>query len=120
MAANTETAELTNDIMNALSERGSLCSRNNTGSVIKTYRKKGALADSSRRIKFGVGLKDGGGGDIIGLRNPDGKFFSIEVKTGADEQTEVQAKWERFVKMRGGIAGVCRSVQDAIDLVYGG
>lgn len=100
------TQKLTNDIVAAFSERGHLLCRNNSG----VAQLKG------RYVRFGVGPVGGGGGDLIGLTSW-GQFVSIEIKVGKDRQSSKQAKWEAWVRRRGGIAGVARSVDDALALV---
>lgn len=103
----TVTAKLTEDIIAALSTRGCLVSRNNTG--LATYTRDGR----TYTVAYGVGPRGGGGGDLIGCC-PDGIFLSIEIKVDRDKQTDAQKKWERWVLMRGGRAGVARSVEDAL------
>lgn len=70
-------------------------------------------------IRWGVGPASGGGLDIIGLRNSDGKFIAIDAKVGRDKLSEKQIKFIRWVTMRGGIAGEARSVEQAIELITG-
>lgn len=106
------TVELTEAIILAAGERGHLLVRNNSG------RARFLNDDGSTRwVQYGVGPKGGGGADLIGLRAPDGKMISIEVKVGADKPTDAQIKWRRWVEMRGGLAGVARTVEDAIEIM---
>lgn len=105
----TSTNQLTADIMTSLSERGHLACRNNSGV---------AKFPGGRVVRYGVGPIGGGGGDIIGCTR-DGIFFSVEVKTGRDRESDAQKKWKRWVVSRGGRAGVARSVEDAIGIVEG-
>lgn len=102
----SKTSDLTNDIVAALSERGHLLCRNNSG----------VARFPGRVVRFGVGPVGGGGGDLIGL-TAWGQFISLEVKVGRDKQSDKQAKWQAWVRRRSGIAGVVRSVDDAIDLI---
>lgn len=107
------TADLTNAIILAASERGHLLARNNSG-VAKAKNKDGSI----RYTRYGVGPVGGGGGDLIGLSR-DGIFLSVEIKVGKDRQTDKQKMWQQWVVMRGGRAGVARSVEDAIKIMEG-
>ena len=83
----------------------------------------GMVARSGQKptfMRWGLGPKEGGGLDIIGLRNSDGKFIAIDAKGGRDKLSEKQIKFIRWVTMRGGIAGEARSVEQAIELITGG
>lgn len=71
-------------------------------------------------IRWGVGPASGGGLDIIGLRNSDGKFIAIDAKVGRDKLSEKQIKFIRWVTMRGGIAGEARSVEQAMEMLSDG
>ena len=104
------TKKLTEDIILAASEHGARLFRNNSG--VATYKRNGKVT----RVRYGVGPVGGGGGDLIGYDN-SGRFLSIEVKVGRDKQSEAQKKWERWVNMGGGRAGVARSVEDAIAII---
>lgn len=105
------TADLTNAIILAASERGHLLVRNNSGTA-KAKNKDGSI----RYIRYGVGPNGGGGGDLIGLTST-GQFLSIEIKVGKDRQTDKQKLWQQWVTMRGGRSGVARSVEDAIEIM---
>jgi hypothetical protein len=62
--------------------------------------------------------------DLIGFRTviitPDmvgtsiAQFVSIEVKTEKGKVSEGQQKWHDMVIKSGGLAGICRSVDDAL------
>lgn len=101
------TAELTEQILLAASEAGHRLFRNNSG---KFQDKRGQW------VTFGVGPKNGGGGDLLGWCN-DGKFASIEVKTGKDTVKYAQLMWIDWVVKGGGRAGVARSVEDALAIL---
>jgi len=93
-------------IMVALTERGCTVWRNNTG----------ALKDpDGRLVRFGLCV---GSSDIIGM-TPEGKFLAIEVKTRTGRLSDQQRKFIDHVNARGGIAGVARLPQDALDLISG-
>lgn len=108
-----KTSDLTDAIIIAASEGGSLLCRNNSG--VAKHRKSG----KTWFVAYGVGPSGGGGGDLIGLRY-DGKFISIEIKVGDDVRTESQKKWHRWIISRGGLSGIARSVEDAISIINGG
>ncbi len=102
------TAELTEQILLAASERGALLVRNNSG--VARYK--------DHVVRYGVGTHKGGGGDLIGLTH-DGIFLSIEIKIGKDSEKKLQEQWRSWITMRNGRAGVARCVQDAIDIIEG-
>lgn len=106
------TTELTQAIMQAASDNGCRLFRNNSG--VAVHKKDGR----TYRTAYGVGPQGGGGGDLIGW-TATGRFASIEIKIGRDKQTEAQKKWERWVIAGGGVAGVARSVEDAIAILKG-
>lgn len=90
--------------------------RNNTGSLPDPR--------TGRPIQFGLAR---GSADLIGYRTvtitPDmvGKqvavFTSIEVKTPKGRLSKDQSNWLALIERAGGIAGVARSTQDAIDIL---
>ena len=93
--------DLLNAILLALSARGVLAWKNNTG----------ALTDRDGRL-VRYGLK--GSSDILGVIPPSGKALAIEVKVGRDRLRPEQARFgEAFVR-HGGIWVVARSVDDAL------
>jgi hypothetical protein len=87
----------------------------------------GRLPDprTGRWVEFGVGGK--GAGDLLGWRRvtitPDmvgqqvAVFTSIEVKTPTGRIRPEQQQWMDTVQAAGGIAGVARSVDDALRIV---
>lgn len=93
------------DIRVALSDLGFLTWRNNIG--VCEYEK-------GSRVKYGVA--NPGGSDLIGI-GPGGKFLAIECKSKTGRLTEDQENFIRVVNERGGIAGVAKSVEEAIALV---
>lgn len=100
-------SEIQKQIMLIVSEAGHLIFRNNSGSY-KDPR-------SGSFIKYGVGSP--GGSDLIGIHNPSGRLIAIEVKTKTGRASPAQLQFIDAVLQAGGIAGICRSAQDAIDLI---
>ena len=95
-----------NEIRVALTENGYTVFRANVGKV-KT-------ADGRW---FDTGLPKGHP-DLYGFR-PDGKIFYIEVKNANGRVRPEQKQFIRTVKARGALAGIARSVEDALDIVRG-
>ena len=96
---------------------------------LRLYRNNcGSLPDpkTGRPVQFGLAR---GSADLIGWRTvvvtPDmvgqrlAVFTSIEVKTPRGRLTPEQHNWLLAVQTAGGIAGVARSVADALGLVEG-
>ena len=83
----------------ALSERGILNWRNNTG----------ALKDKDGRlVRYGLFP---GSSDIIGIM-PDGRFLAIEVKKPGKKPTPEQLNFIEVIRRHGGIAGVVHSPEE--------
>lgn len=88
-----------------------------------------ALADSCILFRVNVGkgyTKDGryfdtgvpkGFSDLFGFRKSDGKAVFIEVKTPTGRPMDHQRKFLTAMQKAGAIAGVCRSVEDAVKLI---
>lgn len=68
---------------------------------------------------FDTGLPKGHP-DLYGFRKTDGKLIYIEVKNGKGKLRDVQKHFLDRVKKYPVIAGVCRSPEEAIDLVING
>ncbi len=68
-----------------------------------------------RRLHAGLAT---GASDRIGI-GPGGRFLSIEVKTGRAQPSLAQRAWLTMVAQRGGLAGVARSVEDAVAIIEG-
>jgi len=79
--------------------------RNNTGAHKANY--KGV----DRYFRFGKV----GSGDILGLKRPDGIFFSIEVKRKGEKPTDHQIEFMKTISESGGIAFVATSVDDVVE-----
>ena|SRR5690554_763162 len=104
-------------IMLALSEAGCTVWRNETagawiGKQIHRAGDQVTLTDA-RMMKFGLCV---GSSDIVGIA-PDGRFLAIEVKTPTGRPTKEQLRFIEAVRNAGGIAGIARSPQEALDLI---
>ena len=100
----TEEHRIMNEIRIALSEIGCIVFRINVG--------KGRTFDG-RYFDTGVPV---GFSDLFGVR-PDGKAFFIEVKTPKGKPLQAQMNFLQAMKHNGAVAGICRSVQDALHLI---
>ncbi|MDE5583812.1 MAG: VRR-NUC domain-containing protein [Ruminococcus sp.] len=90
-----------------------------------------ALADTCMIFRGNVGAgctKDGryfstglpkGFSDLFGFRKSDGKAVFIEVKTPKGRPTKEQLNFLYTMNKNGAIAGLCRSAEDAINLIKG-
>lgn len=96
--------DIQNEIRIALSQRGIVIFRNNLG-VLQD--KKGNF------VRYGLG--NPGGSDLIGL-TPEGRFIAIEVKIPSGKVTEDQENFLNVIKKNGGISGVARSVEEALEI----
>jgi hypothetical protein len=111
-------ALLQRQVMLALSDAGCTVWRNNTGTayqgrVIHSSGSTVTLADS-RVITFGLCV---GSADLIGITG-EGRFIALEIKTKTGRVSPDQARFIEHVKLMGGIAGVVRSVDDALKLIH--
>ena len=104
-------------IMIALSEAGHTVWRNETGNFWtgQVIHKDNQVVTLSRAQMIPCGLCKGSS-DLIGITNK-GKFFAIEVKTEKGRTSKEQEQFLEHVRLRGGISGVARSPQDALDLL---
>lgn len=97
-------ANIQQSIRLALSEIGCLIWRNNTGA----YKDK-----SGRLITYGLCK---GSSDLIGI-SPEGRFLAVEVKKEGGRVRPEQVLFCEAVRRSGGIAGICRSAEEAVKLV---
>lgn len=96
--------KIQNDIRVGLTERGYLVFRANVGKV--------RMADGRW---FDTGLPKGFS-DLFGFR-PDGRIFFIEVKNQKGQLRPEQEKFLERMRQNGALAGVARSVDDAMDII---
>ncbi len=93
-----------NQLRVAISQAGHMILRANVGKV----------RTSDGRV-FDTGLPKGFP-DLFGFR-PDGRIFFIEVKNETGKLRPEQEKFIEQMKKRGALAGVARSVEDAMRIV---
>ena len=67
---------------------------------------------------FSTGLPKGFS-DLFGFRKSDGKAVFIEVKTPTGRPTKKQLNFLDTMNKNGAIAGICRSAEDALNLIKG-
>lgn len=105
-------------IMVALSQAGHTVFRNETGQFWtgKTIHREGSTVTLAKAHMIPVGLCVGSS-DLIGLQSGTGKFFAIEVKTSKGRASKEQKQFIEHVKEKGGIAGIARSPQEALELL---
>lgn len=113
---NPET-KLQNLILIELSKAGCTVWRVETAGawVGRQIHKEGSTVTLANARMFTTGLTKGGS-DIIGIA-PDGCFLAIEVKTARGRVSKEQQTFIDAVNKAGGIAGVARSVEDALELI---
>lgn len=57
--------------------------------------------------------------DLFGFRKSDGKAVFIEVKTKTGRASKEQLNFINIMKQNGAIAGICRSTDEALELIGG-
>ena len=55
--------------------------------------------------------------DLFGIRKKDGKAVFIEVKTQKGKPSKEQINFIEQMKKHGAIAGICRSVEEAVYMI---
>jgi hypothetical protein len=105
-------------IMMALSQAGHTCFRNETGRFWsgKVIHKENSSVTLANAAMIPVGLCLGSS-DLIGIQAGTGRFFAIEVKTATGRASKEQTNFINHVKKMGGIAGIARSEQEALELL---
>ena len=58
--------------------------------------------------------------DLFGVRKSDGKAVFIEVKTAKGKPSAEQKNFLKQMQKNGAIAGICRSSEDAVNLITKG
>lgn len=98
-------ADLMRSIMIALSNDGHFVCRANVGLF---------FTQDGRPIRSGLPV---GFSDLFGNRRDDAKAFYLEVKTPTGKVSTEQMAFINAMKIRGAIAGVVRSIEDAQKLL---
>lgn len=113
---NQETA-IQRKIMLALSEAGCTVWRNETSGawVGKQLHRAGdqVTLGNARMIRFGLAV---GSSDIVGIA-PGGRFLAVEVKTKTGRARPEQLTFIEAVRNAGGLAGIARSPEEALELL---
>lgn len=112
-------SRLISEILIAAGEEGHVLYRNETGtfwggSVVYQQGDEIVLR-GARRVSAGLCR---GSADLVGYTS-DGRFLAVEVKTGRVRVTREQLAFLGAVRMRGGVAGVARSVDDLRRILEG-
>lgn len=94
------------EIMLYLASRSILIFRNNVGT---------SQTGRGEFIRFGLCV---GSSDLIGILQ-DGRFLAIECKSATGKATPEQIGFIHAINKSGGVAGICRSVDDVKALVQG-
>jgi len=108
-------AKIQHDIMVALSENGCTIFRTNTGKV-KIDEGEKMLAKGYRPRFFDAGVPTGYP-DLSGFRHSDGKAIYIEVKDHKGKPRADQVKMGKFLSRFPVLYAICRSVDDALELI---
>lgn len=103
----TEEHQIMNEIRLALSAIGCIVFRINVGKG-RTF--------GGRYFDTGVPV---GFSDLFGVM-PNGRAFFIEVKTPKGRPSQAQSNFLQAMKDNGAVAGICRSAEEAINLIQGG
>lgn len=110
-------SDIQNLIMLALSKAGCTVWRQNVGTgwvgQIQRTTAGRVIIDNARVLHAGLCV---GSSDIIGI-TPNGRFLAVEVKTKTGKPTDQQQRFIAAVIKAGGIAGIARSVADALELI---
>lgn len=94
--------------------------------IFRTFVRWGVLMDLCQIGMVQTFTKDGryfntgvppGFSDLFGVRKSDGRAVFIEVKTPKGRPTEKQQKFIQMMKLNGAVAGICRSADEAIELI---
>lgn len=101
----------------ALSEAGCTVFRNETGNYWagKRLHKTGDQVTLANASMVACGLCKGSS-DVIGI-TPSGRFMAVEVKTASGRASDEQVNFIARVNEAGGVAGIARSPEEALQLL---
>lgn len=113
-----EETKLMRLIMVALTQADCLVFRNETAGayVGRVIHKDARIVTLQNAMLMTFGLCVGSS-DIIGIHKPTGRFLAVEVKTKTGRASKEQINFIEQVRAANGIAGLARSVQEALDLL---
>ena len=113
----TTESTIQKQIQLALSEAGCLIWRNETGNFWagKQLHRAGEQVTLANARMVPCGLCKGSS-DLVGL-DPAGRFLAVEVKTPSGRPSKEQLNFIQRVNDAGGIAGIARSPEEALDLI---
>ena len=105
-------------IMLALSQAGHTVWRNETGRFWagRVIHKENTSVTLANAIMIPCGLAVGSC-DLIGIQAGTGRFFGIEVKTQKGRANKEQKNFIDHVNKMGGIAGIARTPEEALNLL---
>lgn len=110
-------SDIQSSIMIALSKAGCTVWRQNVGTgwqgKMQRLSSGSVVIHDPRPLNAGLCV---GSSDIIGIA-PDGRFIAVEVKSKSGRVSVEQQRFINAVRRKGGIAGVARSVEDALMLL---
>ena len=112
---------LLNEILLELPKLGVIAFRANSGTAWASNDIT-ALPDGSRLLRNArpfTALMPGFS-DIFGMVKGTGQFVAIEVKRPGQKPTKLQEHFINTIRASGGLAGVARSVEEAISILKGG
>lgn len=113
-----EETKIMRSIMLALTKAGCVVWRNETSGayVGRVIHKDGRVVtlQNAQLMTFGLCV---GSADIIGIHKPTGRFLAVEVKTSTGKPTKEQLNFIEQINAANGIAGIARTVEDALQLL---
>lgn len=95
------------DIRIALGLEDDLTLWRNSAGVFDTFDEQ---TSRGRKVRTGLVV---GASDLLGILDPAGRWFALEVKTDRGRVSVEQQQFIELVRRRGGFAAVVRSVEEA-------
>lgn len=99
--------DIQQDIRIALGLEDDLTLWRNSAGVFDTYDERNA---HGRKVRAGLVV---GASDLLGILDPNGRWFALEIKTDRGRVTTEQQQFLDLIRRRGGFAAVVRSVDEA-------
>lgn len=85
-----------------------------SGGPVERHADGSVTVHNARAVTYGLGPD--GSADLLGWTR-DGRFASVEVKRPGEYPRQNQKDWMAAVRRAGGVAGVARSVEDALRIL---